>query len=163
MQFAPQTEAQMQAARLIPNDTECDFEVISAENKVSKAGNEMIALKLLVWHGEREVHVYDYLMPSMQFKLLHFCEAAGLTDRYASGNLSATDCQGKTGKVVIGMEDASGNYAAKNTVRDYIGHRETKVVKVGASAQPAMPGRVALVKAAPAAAAAKGVEDDIPF
>jgi len=163
MQFAPQTEAQMQAARLIPDDTECDFEVMTAENKVSKAGNEMIALKLCVWHGEREVHVYDYLMPSMQFKLLHFCEAAGLTDRYASGNLSATDCQSKTGKVVIGLEDASGNYAAKNTVRDYLGHRETKVVKVGASASPAVPGRVALVKAAPAAAGAKGVEDDIPF
>lgn len=62
---------------------------------------------------------------------------------------------------MIGLEP-SGNYAAKNVVKDYIGHRETKVVKVGASAPPAMPGRVALAKAAPAAGA-KGVEDDIPF
>ena len=137
MQFAPTTEAQMQAARLIPDDTECDFEVISAENKVSKKGNEMIALKLRVWHGAREAQVFDYLMPSMQFKLLHFCETTGLTARYASGNLTATDCQSKAGKVVIGVEEASGNYAAKNTVRDYVGHRETKFVKVGASAAPA--------------------------
>ena len=161
MQFLPQTADQLNSARLIPDGAECDFEVMTAENKVSKAGNDMIAVKLCVWHGEREVHVYDYLMATMGFKLLHFCEAAGLTDRYASGGLDASDCQRKTGRAVIGLEP-SGNYAAKNVVKDYIGHRETKVVKVGASAPPAMPGRVALVKAAPAAGA-KGVEDDIPF
>ena len=145
----------MQAARLIPNDTECDFEVMTAENKTSKAGNDMIAVKLRVWHGEREAHVYDYLMATMGFKLLHFCEASGLTDRYASGGLDASDCQRKTGRAVIGLEPASGNYSAKNVVRDYVGHRETKVVKVGASAPPAPTNRAAVAKPKKA--------DDVPY
>jgi hypothetical protein len=161
MKFEPQTAAQMQTARLIPNDTECDFEVVTADNKTSKAGNDMIAVKLRVWHGEREAHVYDYLMATMGFKLLHFCEAAGLTDRYASGGLDASDCHGKTGRAVIGLEPASGNYAAKNTVRDYVGHRETKVVKVGASAPP-MTNRLGPAAASPAASA-NSAADDIPF
>ena len=160
MQFLPQTADQLNSARLIPDGAECDFEVMTAENKISKAGNDMIAVKLCVWHGEREVHVYDYLMATMGFKLLHFCEAAGLTDRYASGGLDASDCHRKTGRAVIGLEPASGNYSAKNVVRDYVGHRETKVVKVGASAPPAPTNRAAVARPAPASPA---TGDDIPF
>lgn len=135
MQFAPKTAQDLASENLIPNGTECDFEVMTAENKVSKSGNEMIAVKLRVWHGDSERHVYDYLMASMGFKLLHFCEATGLTNRYAEGALDATHCHGKAGRAVVKVEPASGNYGPKNVIKDYLGHRETKVVKVGAAAQ----------------------------
>lgn len=135
MQFAPKTEDQLRTQNLIPDDTECDFEVVESKHAVSKKGNEMIALKLRVFSQSRESFVFDYLMESMGFKLLHFCEATNKTSQYASGNLRAEDCERATGKCVVSIEPASGNYAAKNVISDYIGHRETKSVKINATIQ----------------------------
>lgn len=97
------------------------FEVIGASEEISKAGNEMIKIKINV-RGDKgqSAHIYDYLMEKMAFKLRHFCEATGLLVKYEAGTLSQLDCEGKKGWVRIKVEPAKGNYDAKNSVEDYI-------------------------------------------
>lgn len=155
MQFAPKTANELASDNLIPAKTECDFEVVKAEAKKSKAKNDMIEVRLAVWHGERKFMMTDYLMASMGFKLLHFCEATGLTDRYAAGRLEDHDCVGRTGRLEVKVEPPNGDFPPKNAVKDYIGHRETKAVTVGA-ARP-----IAKDQAPDAPAPTQG--DDVPF
>ena len=151
MQFDPKTETQLDEAQMIPKGATCDFEVVQAADKRSKAGNDMIEVKLRVWHSERDYLMHDYLMPSVAHKLLHFCEATGLTQHYAAGDLAAAHCVGRTGILIVGVEAAKDSYPARNKVADYQGHRSGgKPVTIGAT-KPAAP------KAAPAA------DDDVPF
>lgn len=133
MKFTPKTKEEVESSGLIPNKTECDFEVMSAESAQSKAGNDMIKLKLTVWHDDKPHTVFDYLMESVQFKLLHFCETAGLTKQYASGSLSAAECNGKQGRCVVKVEPAKDSYPAKNSIGDYIGHRKSGPAAVKAA------------------------------
>jgi hypothetical protein len=120
MRFTPKTEQEIQQALLLP-DGEYDFEVISALDKQSKSGNDMIELKLRVFHEQSERFITDYLMEAMAFKLRHFCGAAGLMDEYESGALAAGMCVGKAGRVkLIIQKDKTGAYPDKNSVRDYV-------------------------------------------
>lgn len=99
------------------------FEVIKAENKVSKSGNDMIKVQLLVFsnNSESTKTVYDYLMEAMAFKLRHFCKATGLIEKYEQETLDAEDCEGKTGKCYLGIEeDKTGEYLPRNSVKDYV-------------------------------------------
>ena len=56
----------------------------------------------------------------MAHKLKHFCEAVGLSHKYTDGTISAEDCIGKMGKVVLAIASAKDGYPAKNNVRDYL-------------------------------------------
>ena len=123
MRFAPKTEEQLNEENLIPAGN-YPFEVVIAEEKQSKAGNDMIALKLRVYHGERALCVNDWLMESMGFKLRHFCEETGLLDKYEAGTLRADDCDGKSGFVTLKVEPKKGDFAAKNAVKDYCKAKE---------------------------------------
>lgn len=97
------------------------FEVFEATEKTSAKGNEMIALKLGIYDSEGANHiVYDYLLDAMAFKMRHFCEATELIEQYEAGTLTADDCMGKTGYCSIKIDPANGNYAAKNSVKDYV-------------------------------------------
>lgn len=98
-----------------------DFEVMTAEEKISKAGNEMLAIKLKVFRPNGgEAHIYDYLMELMPDKLADFCEAVGVTDKYDVGQLRAIDCMERTGKVKIAIEeDKEGKYPPKNVAKSY--------------------------------------------
>jgi hypothetical protein len=126
MRYTPKTAEQIEAEErqrelenLLPKGT-YDFEVFRAEDKISKSGNEMIALGLKVFADDGKTpFVNDFLLERMAFKLLHFCEVTGLTEKYESGNLTASDCVGCSGRVQIDIEPAKGAYAAKNSVRDY--------------------------------------------
>jgi hypothetical protein len=122
MQFPPKTRDEIEKERTsfapFPKGW-YDFEVMQAEDTTSKAGNDMIKLKLRVFGdtgGER--HVYDYLLESLATKLFDFCEAVGLVDKYDAGTLTADDCLGRTARVKLDVEDKPG-YAAKNIVKDY--------------------------------------------
>ena len=98
-----------------------DFEVVSAEEKMSKAGNEMIALRLKVWDKDgKEHYIYDYLLEALAYKLKHFAECTGLLPAIESGSLSADDCEGKCGSVLIKIDKGDATYAEKNSVKDYV-------------------------------------------
>lgn len=161
MKFAPRSQEELAATaaarELFPKGI-YPFVVLTAEDKISKSGNEMIALKLDVFHGERSRWVNDYLLPSLEFKLAHFAETAGLKDKYESGELTAEDCVGRSGHVRIDIEPATAEFKAKNVVKDYI---------VPAEEEAQQPIRSGVKAPAPRPAAPQGdeqqEEDDIPF
>ncbi len=119
MKFEPKSEKQIIEENLTP-EGEYDFEVVHAEEKQSSKGNEMIELSLKVFVGEKTRLISDYLLEAMAFKLIHFCEATGLSDRYEAGILSAFDCIGSTGKLELVIQPGKGTYGPKNSVKDYI-------------------------------------------
>jgi len=89
-------------------DGDYPFVVIGAEDRVSKNGNEMIAVELeCTVSDNRKITVYDYLTftDAALFKIKQFCDAVGLTDNWASGQLEAADCVGQEGTVRLEKGD----------------------------------------------------------
>lgn len=125
MQFTPKSESELQQSLLLEAGL-YPFQVMHAEDAISKSGNEMIKLTLKVWNKDgSERVIYDYLLEAMAFKLRHFCASAGLIGNYEAGNLKAADCIGKLGKVDIIMQSGQPNpmggyYPDKNSVKDYL-------------------------------------------
>ncbi len=122
MNFTPKTEKEIQESNLIPDKSRCEFEVISAEDKQSAKGNDMIVLSLSIYqNGERKSNIFDYLLEAMAFKLRHFCQVTGLIEKYEDGELTADDCIGKMGGCLIGIQKhKTGAYPDKNVIKDYI-------------------------------------------
>jgi len=113
----PKTEEELDFERLLPKGT-YDFEVVKAEEKQSKKGNDMIAVNLKVFHGEGFQFVRDFLMEAMSHKLRHFAETVGMINAYDTGQLDADSLVGRSGKARIDIEPA-GEFPAKNVVKDY--------------------------------------------
>jgi phage-related protein len=125
MKFVHKSDEELQKMNLLPEGI-YDFEVLDAKERLSKAGNEMLELKLGVYDltGSRRV-VFDYLLEAMAFKLQHFAKATGLISQYESDELCDLHCIGKCGKVELivqqgGAKDTGGYYPDKNSVKDYI-------------------------------------------
>ncbi len=121
MTFKPRSEEEVKAAMLAPKG-DYDFQVLEAEDTVSKSGNAMIKINIGIFRGEAMSNrVFDYLMPAMEAKLRHFCDTCGILAAYEAGTLSAEDCKGRSGRVkLIIEEDETGKYDPKNVVKDYI-------------------------------------------
>lgn len=149
MQFEPKTEDELSAGLLLP-DGVYDFEVIDAAEKVSKKGNPMMVVNLMVYAPDGSTrYVRDFLMEAIAYKLRHFCAATGLLGAYNDGVLTSDMCAGRPGKVKIVTESQDG-FPPRNAVKDYI---------------VAEAGSVPTRSTAPAPATAHTVhaEDDIPF
>lgn len=151
MRFQPKSDREIAENNLLPKG-EYDYEVIEAKEARSKSGNEMIALKVRVFHGESERTMNDYLLDSMPGKLKHFCVQNGLQRQYDGGTLCADDCSGRTGRAFVGIEkDRAGNYPDKNKIVDYVVPKDEKQASQSAQ-QPN------------AEAYAAGItDDDVPF
>lgn len=116
--YVPKTDDQLQSESLLPVG-EYDFKVLEAQETKSKSDNPMLKVKLNVLSESGSQHVYDYIVPSSNFgerKLKAFARAIGLETEYTSGTLTADMCEGKLGRVNIGVQEASGGYDAKNIV-----------------------------------------------
>ena len=70
MNFTPKSEKELSEENLFPAGI-YPFEILEATDKTSKKGNDMIELKLRVFHGERHQIVNDYLLESIGYKLRH--------------------------------------------------------------------------------------------
>lgn len=120
MQFTPKTEKEIAEDGLFPPGV-YPFEIIGAENKISKKGNEMIELRLRVFHGSEQTLIHDYLLESIAHKLRHAAERLGLIREYNEGALDAADFHGKSGWAKISIQpDKTGAYPDRNTVVDYV-------------------------------------------
>ena len=104
-----------------------DFEVMSAEETTSRAGNAMIKLKIRVFHDGGEAHLYDYLVSTQVEKLCAFCDAVGLSKEYDAGDVKSDDMEGRSGRAKIGIEDekpkddgSDDKWPAKNKIKDYL-------------------------------------------
>lgn len=128
MRFTPQTEKELFQSLVLPKGI-YNYEVVSAEDALSKSGNEMIKLGLKVWDNQGKVHIiYDYLLEAMPFKLRHFAEYAGIIDKYNLGNFEAADCLHRGGQLELVVQEAKENFPMKNSVKDYV--KTDKSVKV---------------------------------
>jgi hypothetical protein len=121
MRVTPKSEEECKSSELL-SPGEYDAEVMTAEEKQSKSGNDMIAMRLKVYGDNgAEASVFDYLLDAVAYKVRHFAEAAGMIDAYERGELYAEDLVGKVVRVKLKIEhDKTGNYADKNAVQDYI-------------------------------------------
>ena len=137
MNFLPKSEGDCKKSfQPIPKG-EYDFEILDASDEKSSRGNDMIKINLAIWQGDKVLcRVFDYLLPAMEAKLRHACDTCGLLDRYQSGNLSASDFIGRTGKVKIKIIKATEQYPAKNAVEDYV-LRPAKALSQAGNATPA--------------------------
>lgn len=167
MKFTPMTKEELELASLLPPGI-YPFEVMIATDEISKAGNEMIKLKLNVFGDDREAHVWDYLMEKMAFKLRHFAEATDLLADYEAGKMDAWHCVGKQGYCKLAIDQGNGDFPTKNVVKDYI--KPEVPMKKPAVSPAAPPSPEIPRKLAPEEFAAKhGIDtgakfdDDIPF
>ena len=113
--------AQMRADALI-QEGKYKFRVKDAREKRSSSGNDMINLKLVLFINGREVPLWDslILLPSMFWKIEHFCEATGLSEQLANGRLMVQDCLEVEGIVdIIQKVDVQTGELA-NKVKDYL-------------------------------------------
>ena len=112
---------------------EGNYEVIKSVFGHSKrTGNPMITLTLKVWDktGNQGL-ITDYLMISDKNfalrKIRHFCFSNGLQEAYERGGFNADECEGRCGKLIIGIEkgqpredNPNESYPDKNKAVDYI-------------------------------------------
>lgn len=81
-----------------------DFQIFEAEDKVSKAGNPMLALNLKVWdQNGREGRVFDYITANAQWKLKKMLEAVGMEKEYEQGEVDPNQLMGKSGQLTLVM------------------------------------------------------------
>jgi hypothetical protein len=120
MKVTPKTEDELADAQLL-EPGEYSFRVESAQEKVSKANNEMIELNLCVWANDGSTrYVYDWLLDAVSYKVKHFADAVGLDVMYEAGELTDDACVGRTGKLVLKKKPATNGYPPKNAVADYV-------------------------------------------
>lgn len=150
MNFTPLSEQELQIASLMPEGI-YDYQVVKAEDKISKAGNEYTSINLMVWDEQGKEHIIYTNMALIKL-LKHFCDVNNMEEQYKSGNIIAASFEGKNGgKVQLGIEgekpkEGGGNYKAKNIVLDYIA-----------------PSADSTMKPLPAAKKDDFLNDDIPF
>lgn len=129
------------------------FVVGSAEERMSKSGNEMIQLVLEHTDQDGRIHkVWDYLVgtENAAWKTYQFCRSAGLLAEYEAGSLGERDCTGSIVRATVKLE-ASEQYGDRLRV-------------VGYEAGPGSGTEAALGGKQPAPAATPEIsDDDIPF
>ena len=120
MKFKPQTEEEAALAERRPLPAGIyDAEVLLAEETRSKAGNDMLKIKLAVYrpNGGQE-WVWDYITDT-SYRLGQLMTVCGLSDQYQKGEVHPDELEGKSFKVTLKVDPARGEYSARNSVGRY--------------------------------------------
>lgn len=134
MKFTAKTEAEVSGLLV---DGRYAFEVVEAEDRVSKSGNEMIALKLRIYNSNNVARfVFDYLLEALDYKLRHFADTAGLLHVYEGNSLYARDCVGKKGFCLVATDDSNPSYPPKNIIKDYCKSEQSLTSQPGVGSAP---------------------------
>lgn len=98
------------------------FRVLRGQEKVSTNGNDMMNLKMMLSVNGRDVQFFDtlMLMPSMFWKVEHFCKATGMPQKIDEGRLMAQDCDGKDGFLDIDHRVNKQTGEIEAYVKDYV-------------------------------------------
>jgi len=160
VKFAPRSEEELRAEAekrgAWPNGV-YDAEIVSAEEKISSKGNDMIEMTLNVYHEDTQRQMKDWLVEAMAFKLRHCCDAAGLSDAYEAGTLDAWQLESKSVKVKLTTESYIGSDGVsrkRNKIADYVA---PEVATARAPTRASAPAN------RPASKPADPFGDDIPF
>lgn len=147
MRYTAHTDEALNRMNLLTPGT-YDFEVVETDDKPSKKGNDMVTLKLHVFESDGTPRIiFDYLVPeALPHKFKHACNACGLLAEYEAGTIEASSFMGRTGKAVIAIQPAQGQYLEKSIIKDYV-KRDSQP-----EGQPA-----------PARKVAAELDDEIPF
>jgi hypothetical protein len=108
-------------------DGEYEAVVTHAQECVSRAGNNMIWLKLLVdtvEHGERIVHANLVPLKQCMWKIMQFCESTGLRESFESGQLTPQQCQGLCIRIRLSNDDTN---CYGSVVEEFIKTTEEKI------------------------------------
>jgi hypothetical protein len=166
VQFQPKTEAEIKAMMLQHNGI-YDFEVVEAEEGVSKSGNDMIVLKKVTVFSPNGTQNFakDWLVgsdaPLCLAKLQGFCRTTGIIDKYMEGSLTAFDCEGLAGKCRVAISE-DPQYGRQVKIAEYIVHATDPTPEPSRGVPAAQ--TTAANKAADERAAAAGFPDpEIPF
>jgi hypothetical protein len=120
MKFKPQTEEEAASAERRPLPAGIyDAEVLLAEETRSKAGNDMLKIKLAVYrpNGGQE-WVWDYITDT-SYRLGQLMGACGLSEQYLKGEVHPDEIEGKSFKVTLKIDPARGEYSERNSVGRY--------------------------------------------
>lgn len=120
MRFEPISEENLRKEYPVLEQGMGDFEVLSAIEKKSKAGNDMIELKIKAWDcNGTEGLIFDYLVSNVQWKLLQFLKGVGLQDLYETGQIDPKSFVGLCGKIkIISKKDNEGK--DRNAIGEYV-------------------------------------------
>jgi hypothetical protein len=120
MKFKPQTEEQAASAERRPLRAGIyDAEVLEVVETRSKAGNDMLKLKLGVFrpNGGQD-WVYDYITDT-SYRLGQLMTACDMSEQYLKGEVDADEILGKCFKVTLKIDPARGEYSERNSVGRY--------------------------------------------
>ena len=157
MKFQPYSreEAEKKRSTLMP-EGRYNARIVTAEEKVSNSGNDMIELEVEVYGPEGKVIIRDWLLNTdrMAWKLQHFAEACKLEKKYERGELTADDCEGQSCAVEVTVETQKPtakypNPRPQNRITDYMAQEFAHV------APPSTGGK--------ATTSEKIDDDDVPF
>src|SRR6478609_5328631 len=124
MQFTPRTEKELKEQMLWP-EGEYDFEITKSEQAVSgpqskNPGTPYIKLVARIFNQDGQERMQNAILhPNMEWQLRSFCYEVGLDEKYVTGTLSPEDCEGKQGKLQLKIEEAKGDFPAKNAVKQW--------------------------------------------
>jgi hypothetical protein len=97
------------------------FLVIDCEHRMSKRGNNMLAVNLEVKTDEGRRRVRDWVMldGQMAWQLRKFMHGIGMSEQYDAGRLDPSECIGQTGTAEFYIEHDE-QYGDKNRVGKYL-------------------------------------------
>jgi len=107
-------------AQLLP-ENDYPFEVRKAEEGTGKqSGDPYLKLTLIVFNGDKETTVMDYLSfgEKSHKKLWSFCQSTQTEKAYHDGQITCQSVEGLSGRVHIGIQEQDG-YEPKNAVAYY--------------------------------------------
>jgi hypothetical protein len=120
MKFKPQTEEEAASAerRPLPAGT-YDAEVLEVVETRSKAGNDMLKIKLGVFRPQGgHDWIYDYITDT-SYRLGQLMSACGLSEQYQKGEVHPDELEGKSFKVTLKIDPARGDFSERNSVGRY--------------------------------------------
>lgn len=96
-------------------------QIIEAEEKMSKAGNPMLVVKLEAYHGDAHKFITDYIVlggeHSQDWKIGHLAVACSLPK---NGELRPEQIIGRLVRVKVKVKPAKDAYPEDNAIDDYL-------------------------------------------
>lgn len=101
-----------------------EFEVIKAENGVSKKGNDMLIVQMRIFSpNSDDVTLKDYFvnMEVMAYKIRDFLFSLGMREIYEGGEITPEMLIGKKGYCRVGIEKSKDEkFWDRNVVKEYL-------------------------------------------
>ena len=96
------------------------FEIVRAEDLISKKNNPIFKLTFKVEVNNEVFWICDYLSEKIPWKIKNFMDAINILDNYTLGEITSEDCLGKKGRFRI-VQEYSEVYGVQSVISYYMG------------------------------------------